>query len=282
LLKAGRKSSVSLLPYYGPGWYHRIAVEFLLHYARITWADITWSLSATGKIPPACLSEPLRVMEEAWGDETYLAKLSINSCIGLWAKDSHYVYHVKTSQDPVDGRGVRRICANQSNQSFLDCYCPMAEVAEEHRSSEVFRLGEGKPLQGFYEDPWKEATSPEPLPPWKELSKEEALQALLEGQGLLVLGPPGTGKTHWLRNAVASLRAAGKRVDVVAKTHAAVQNIGCHAKTADHYVRKYIRSGGLNCHALVVEELPSGDGERRHHCGHRGMRDGRYLWAGPG
>ena len=150
---------------------------------------------------------------------------------------------------------LRKICANQTDQSFLDCHCPMAEVAEEHRSSEVFRLGKGKPLQGFYENPWKEATSPEPLPPWKDLSKEEALQALLEGQGLLVLGPPGTGKTHWLRNAVASLRGAGKRVDVVAKTHAAVQNIGCHAKTADHYVRKYIRSGGLNCHALVVEEL---------------------------
>ena len=33
--------------------------------------------------------------------------------------------------------------------------------------------------------------------------------------------------------------------------------------------------------ALVVEELPSGDGVQRHHCGHRGMLDGRYLWAGP-
>ena len=58
----------------------------------------------------------------------------------------------------------------------------MAEVAEEHRSSEVFRLGEGKPLQGFYEDPWKEATTPEPLPPWKDLFKEEATQAFSRGR----------------------------------------------------------------------------------------------------
>ena len=70
-----------------------------------------------------------------------------------------------------------------------------------------------------------------------------------------MVGSPGTGKTHWLRNAVASLRAADKRVDVVTKTHAAVQNVGCLAKTADHYVRKYIRTGRLSCEVLVVEEL---------------------------
>jgi len=54
---------------------------------------------------------------------------------------------------------------------------------------------------------------------------------MLEGKGLLVVGSPGTGKTHWLRNAIASLRQSGKRVEIVAKTHAAVQNIGCEAKT---------------------------------------------------
>ena len=46
-------------------------------------------------------------------------------------------------------------------------------------------------------------------------------------KGVLLYGPPGTGKTHWLRNTIASLRQEGKRVEIVAKTHAAVQNIGC-------------------------------------------------------
>ena len=71
----------------------------------------------------------------------------------------------------------------------------------------------------------------------------------------MVVGAPGTGKTHWLRNAIASLRQAGKKVEIVAKTHAAVQNIGCEAKTADHWVRKHVRAGGMHCHTLVVEEL---------------------------
>ena len=81
------------------------------------------------------------------------------------------------------------------------------------------------------------------------------MQAMLDGEGLLIVGAPGTGKTHWLRNAVASLRQAGKRVDIVAKTHAAVQNINSGAHTADHWVRKHVRAGGVHCHTLVVEEL---------------------------
>jgi hypothetical protein len=78
---------------------------------------------------------------------------------------------------------------------------------------------------------------------------------MLEGKGLLIVGSPGTGKTHWLRNAIASLRQSGKKVEIVAKTHAAVQNIGCEAKTCDHWVRKHVRNGGVHCHTLVVEEL---------------------------
>ena len=62
--------------------------------------------------------------------------------------------------------------------------------------------------------------------PWKDVSKEDALELMLEGKGLLVQGSPGSGKTHWLRNAIASLRQAGKKVEIVAKTHVVVQNIG--------------------------------------------------------
>ena len=78
---------------------------------------------------------------------------------------------------------------------------------------------------------------------------------MLDGEGLLIVGAPGTGKTHWLRNAVATRRQAGKRVDIVAKTHAAAQNINSGAHTADHRVRKHVRAGGVHCHTLVVEEL---------------------------
>jgi hypothetical protein len=44
-------------------------------------------------------------------------------------------------------------------------------------------------------------------------------------------------------------------VDVIAKTHCAVQNVGCDAVTADHWVRKHVRAGGSHCHVLVIEEV---------------------------
>jgi hypothetical protein len=44
-------------------------------------------------------------------------------------------------------------------------------------------------------------------------------------------------------------------VEIVAKTHAAVQNIVSNAVTCDHWVRKHVRAGGVHCHTLVVEEL---------------------------
>ena len=78
----------------------------MLHYGLITWGDISWSLFATGMIPSNCLSEPLKIMEDAWGEHMDLAKELINAMIGLWANDSQYMYHVKTSRDPSDGLGA--------------------------------------------------------------------------------------------------------------------------------------------------------------------------------
>jgi Cdc6-like AAA superfamily ATPase len=381
-----------------------VAVEHLLHYGRITWQDISHSLSSTGRVPPQCLAEPLRQMEEAWGEQEDLAKLSINQMIGLWASDADRVYHVKSSKDPVDGLGAwakrytefeggyitdyifaSELLANTSMRPIHDqimctertrlaqlifCIqalgvCPRylkciktdcvvlqgpikkrkaelqglaeltfadlprlrARLSEKFRQganphadeisdstrnsstsslletkerrnssassltdsserrnysqqfldslssiskhkfsedSKVFRLGEGKELKGCWTKPWRESKQPganvrqafsSPAKPWRDVCKEEALELMLEGKGLLVVGSPGTGKTHWLRNAIASLRQAGKKVEIVAKTHAAKQNIGCEATTADHWVRKHVRAGGVHCHTLVVEEL---------------------------
>ena len=69
------RSLQNLLPYVGAGWYHRVAVEHMLHYGLATWQDISHSLSSTGRVLPECLAEPLRIMEEAWGEQKDLAKL---------------------------------------------------------------------------------------------------------------------------------------------------------------------------------------------------------------
>jgi len=57
-LNPKNKNVINLLPYNGPGWYHRVAVEHMLHYGQITWQDISHSLSSTGRVPPQCLAEP--------------------------------------------------------------------------------------------------------------------------------------------------------------------------------------------------------------------------------
>ena len=76
-----------MLPYTAPGWYHRVAAEFLLHHRIITWADIRYSFSSTAKILRGALQPVLERMEAAWRGDGDMAKQSINAMIGLWTKD---------------------------------------------------------------------------------------------------------------------------------------------------------------------------------------------------
>ena len=104
-LAQGRRSRLSVLPYLGPAWMARPAVEWMLHVGLCTWADILYSLQATAHVPPECLEEPLKVMQEAWGEEQHLAKLSVNAMVGLWASDTQHTYSVRTSNSEEDCQG---------------------------------------------------------------------------------------------------------------------------------------------------------------------------------
>ena len=77
----------------------------------------------------------------------------------------------------------------------------------------------------------------------------------LAGRGMAVVGAPGTGKTFFVRGLVSAMRAEGRRVDIVAKTHAACRNFGEGCMTADHYVKKWLRNGRCPSQTLVVEEF---------------------------
>ena len=93
-----RRSLLSQLPYIGPGWYHRVACEFLLHHGRMTWADMEWSFHATSHVNAESVSEPLRIMEDAWNGDKFLAKLSANQMIGMMARSHDLpIYHVLSS-----------------------------------------------------------------------------------------------------------------------------------------------------------------------------------------
>ena len=138
----------------------------------------------------------------------------------------------------------------EPKQGFLDARVDTPNASTE----ECFRVRPGKPLEGYFAEPRREARRPEPRGQWWDLNEQEALECVREGRNLLILGPPGVGKSYWLRQRVAELRAAGHHTMVIAKTHLACQNIGCEAVTADHFCYKYIRNGSSSCHTLCVEE----------------------------
>ena len=51
------------------------------------------------------------------------------------------------------------------------------------------------------------------------------------------------------------LRKQGKNVDIISKTHAAVQNFGEGAVTADHWIFRHVKNGSPNCKILVIDEI---------------------------
>ncbi len=96
--KASPRHLASGLGYTGPGWMHRVQAEWLLHTGVLTWDSLSHTLTATAHLPAGLLSEPLRVMEEAWDGDLTLAKLSVNSLIGLWAIDEQTSIKVRSSR----------------------------------------------------------------------------------------------------------------------------------------------------------------------------------------
>ena len=132
--------------------------------------------------------------------------------------------------------------ASDPAQGFLNAHVEMTPI---HSGDTVFRFSEtGRCLQGMYKKPNREVPPPKPQSSWCELTREDAERTVLGGHGLYVCGSPGSGKSYTVREFVKALRANGKRVQIIAKTHASVQNFGEGAVTADHWVRQYVRAGG--------------------------------------
>ena len=100
--------------YVGEGWYAKPACAYMLESGVATWQDFLWSLDATAHVEPSCLAWALRRMEEAWGEEEHLAKLSVNALIGLWARNVDLLYLMRTSNNQLDGNGC------QYRQTFVD------------------------------------------------------------------------------------------------------------------------------------------------------------------
>ncbi len=118
----------------------------------------------------------------------------------------------------------------------------------------VFRFaGDANELKGNYRPIFRDCEPPSSIKGWEDLAHEVALEKIMRGEGIMITGSPGTGKTHELRSIVCRLREAGKIVHLIAKTHCSVQNLGCGCVTADSFVRKHARN--LHCDVLVIEEM---------------------------
>jgi len=94
---------ISALPFCGPSWYARPAVEYLLHTKRVTWDDLKFGIAATGRVEGDAVRAALDAMEAAWvgitrpeSPEDNLAKRSFNNWIGCCGM-SHQMARLKTT-----------------------------------------------------------------------------------------------------------------------------------------------------------------------------------------
>jgi AAA domain len=93
-----RRSKLNALPFVGPGWYHRISCQFLLHHGICSWGDFLWSLTSLAKLPADVFKGPLEAMETAWEDKA-LAKMSVNSCVGTWCIKNESISVLSTNDE---------------------------------------------------------------------------------------------------------------------------------------------------------------------------------------
>ena len=87
------------MPYRGPSWYHRCAVEFMMKHGIIGWNHCKYALSASNHLPKTAFQLPLAYLKMAW-DGTNVpnnyplsSKQAVNAMVGLFGRRENYVYN---------------------------------------------------------------------------------------------------------------------------------------------------------------------------------------------
>ena len=98
---------MTLLPYVGPGWYPKVSLDHMLRCGVAQWSDVLHTMNAASHVTAECLAPALDVMEQAWPEgEEHMAKLAVNSMIGLMAHDSNKAYTLRSSSNELDATGA--------------------------------------------------------------------------------------------------------------------------------------------------------------------------------
>jgi hypothetical protein len=85
-----------------------------------------------------------------------------------------------------------------------------------------------------------------------ELDEDEARKRVARGESLIVEGIAGVGKTHFMQSLVQELRAQGKNVAIISKTHCASARAG--GITADAFVRRHLIHGSCIFDCVWADE----------------------------
>ena len=139
----------------------------------------------------------------------------------------------------------------------LDQYCIMAGCNEAVKVFRVTKASETDLMKGEATIPTRKDTDPysHTTREWCCLTEREAeAKVLNEGASLFCQGIAGTGKTHYMKGLIARLRALGKKVDLISKTHTACSRMGPDAMTCDAYSQRKIRHGVCNADVIWLDE----------------------------
>ena len=85
---------------------------------------------------------------------------------------------------------------------------------------------------------------------WCELTEDEVEECVLRGDSVVINGIAGSGKTTLVQGILAKLDAQGHKTCILAPTHSAARRASPHAKTCDHFCRRYILASNRNLNII--------------------------------
>jgi hypothetical protein len=149
-------------------------------------------------------------------------------------------------------RQVPRFQLFQVNTDSLLYFGQIPELGDDVRS----KITKVHRLHGTYKLPLRNNPVPVLAGPWREFTRAQAREHVLAGGSLCVEALAGCGKSTFLRELAAELRAAKKKVQMIAVTHVATANLeDDFAMTCSRFTFHYGRGKKNRPDVLCVDEV---------------------------